>query len=120
MEDVKSESFSPEFLIQFLCQECGGLPIKPVQCNRCEAMYCQRCVPKFKKKEPKAEEAKVPTAEGEEEKGGDAPAERVEKEPEALAGDKNEGASPQNDEIDYVKAVEELIQKSPKCLVSEC
>ena len=40
-------SLSGEDLIRdFTCLICYGVALKPKKCNKCEAVYCSKCLPK--------------------------------------------------------------------------
>ena len=45
-DDMYTGSLHPEIIQDFICMLCYGIVFKPLKCNKCETMYCSKCVPK--------------------------------------------------------------------------
>merc|ERR1719375_2238950 len=48
MIDISEDNFAgstPEILGDFTCMLCYGVALNPVKCNKCETVYCSKCLP---------------------------------------------------------------------------
>ena len=43
---VGSKLTTDDILSDFICMLCYGVCIEPVKCNKCETMYCAKCLPR--------------------------------------------------------------------------
>jgi hypothetical protein len=47
-EDVSNKADIGDVLETFNCMICYSIPIEPMECNKCDVLFCTKCINKYK------------------------------------------------------------------------
>ena len=59
-KDVANRDAVREVLETFNCMICYSIPIEPMECNKCDVLFCSKCIEKYKKNSSHSQAKKCP------------------------------------------------------------